>query len=965
MFVRLMTASLLALATSAVGQMTWFVDDDAAAGGNGMSWASPFKHLQDALMAAQPGDRIHVGAGTYYPDRNAANPNGTGDRKATFQLKPRVTLLGSFAGFGAGNPNERVAPGTFPKTSILSGDLMQNDGPNFANRTDNSIHVVNGTGGVIQGTQATGLDGFQVSGGNANGAVVTQQRGGGYYMENGDVIMVACEFKDNQATGGGGAGYVSGGRFRGVLCRFNLNQAQSNGGAMFLENASSTVILEDNSRCENNRAAAGGALFAGAASRLEVIDSTLANNMANFSGGAVQGVGNSNVLLTNSVIGSNTAGQQGGGLWGLNSTMTINGGMFDSNRALFGGGAFVSMGAFSVDNAMLCNNEANTGGGAVLQNANATFNNTTFLANTAAQTGGGAVFGEIGPPQTSMTCNFNGCVFDGNVSDGQFGLGGGAMCLSTGFGSTAVTFNANLIDCRFQNNRSERFGGGVFGSSFLPGHRLNLKLDASYFFDNSALVSGGAVFAEGGDEPSGGRTTLTIDECEFERNECEHDGGAIMNFRGTPTWIRNSTFRECTAGNQGGAVMLYSDQGIRTYSAEGNLFERNSAAVRGGAMCVINEQNAIWNLNCNAERYVGNFALEESGGLQGIMRGSWRMQDCDFVDNSSMQSGAGAIQISTQFTDTSFEAERVFVAGSSGFLAIADLIYTGLDGPGSPTATFESCVVTGGDIFNGAAIVTSGFDVSLVNSAVFGNSSTAGIAAGVIIDGGQNHQIINSTIAGNEAPVGNGGGVRIINTSLTVANSIFSHNTNMNGSTQEAQISSLGASSIAIDYSLVQNLSGSLGGTGNVGGDPMFTDILGPDMTPWSGDEDVSIGTGSPCIDAADNTRVPAGLTQDLGGDPRYINDPMTPDTGVSGGKGGANVIDIGAYEFQGEAGCYADCDQSTGIGVLDIFDFLCFGNAFAVGEPYACNCDLSTGPNTCDIFDFLCFGNAFAAGCP
>jgi Laminin B (Domain IV) len=64
-------------------------------------------------------------------------------------------------------------------------------------------------------------------------------------------------------------------------------------------------------------------------------------------------------------------------------------------------------------------------------------------------------------------------------------------------------------------------------------------------------------------------------------------------------------------------------------------------------------------------------------------------------------------------------------------------------------------------------------------------------------------------------------------------------------------------------------------------------------------------------------------------------------------------------------ATCYADCDQSTGTGVLDIFDFLCFQNAFVAAEPYACDCDTSTGPAVCDIFDFLCFQNAFVAGCP
>ena len=62
---------------------------------------------------------------------------------------------------------------------------------------------------------------------------------------------------------------------------------------------------------------------------------------------------------------------------------------------------------------------------------------------------------------------------------------------------------------------------------------------------------------------------------------------------------------------------------------------------------------------------------------------------------------------------------------------------------------------------------------------------------------------------------------------------------------------------------------------------------------------------------------------------------------------------------------CYADLDTSTGVGALDIFDFLAFGNYFANSDPVACECDRSTGQNVCDIFDFLCFGNLFDAGCP
>jgi outer membrane protein assembly factor BamB len=70
-------------------------------------------------------------------------------------------------------------------------------------------------------------------------------------------------------------------------------------------------------------------------------------------------------------------------------------------------------------------------------------------------------------------------------------------------------------------------------------------------------------------------------------------------------------------------------------------------------------------------------------------------------------------------------------------------------------------------------------------------------------------------------------------------------------------------------------------------------------------------------------------------------------------------------YAINAADSCFADCDQSTGPGVLDVFDFLCFQDSFVKGEPYACDCDTSTGPGVCDVFDFLCFQNAFVSGCP
>jgi hypothetical protein len=77
------------------------------------------------------------------------------------------------------------------------------------------------------------------------------------------------------------------------------------------------------------------------------------------------------------------------------------------------------------------------------------------------------------------------------------------------------------------------------------------------------------------------------------------------------------------------------------------------------------------------------------------------------------------------------------------------------------------------------------------------------------------------------------------------------------------------------------------------------------------------------------------------------------------------NAIEIDHIQYGGlppqdpPPECYPDC---TGDGVLDLFDFLCFVNAFNAAKPYA-DCDLHPC-TTFDLFDFLCYTNAFNTGC-
>lgn len=107
---------------------------------------------------------------------------------------------------------------------------------------------------------------------------------------------------------------------------------------------------------------------------------------------------------------------------------------------------------------------------------------------------------------------------------------------------------------------------------------------------------------------------------------------------------------------------------------------------------------------------------------------------------------------------------------------------------------------------------------------------------------------------------------------------------------------------------------------------------------------------------AEDPPRIIGTKTTTLTIDPVLQVDDGTYDALITNQCG--QVISAGA---QLDVWCYADCDTSTGSGVLDIFDFLCFQSLFVNLNPVA-DCD---GDNLLNIFDFLCFQDAFVAECP
>ena len=234
----LILSMVFAMAASA-GAGTIYVDADATDGANdGTSWADAYLYLQDGLVAAQTGDQIWVVEGVYTPDSNSVNPEGTGDREATFRLKNSVGLYGGYAGYGQLDPDERDVE-TYD--TILSGDLEGNDGPDFANYDENSYSVVIGSGTDPN----TVLDGFTITAGNADGGGYYElNNGGGMYVWNGIPTVNHCTFNSNHASMIGGGMYIYNDNFRPLTltnCTFSNNSANTFGGGLSLMNTDGTL----------------------------------------------------------------------------------------------------------------------------------------------------------------------------------------------------------------------------------------------------------------------------------------------------------------------------------------------------------------------------------------------------------------------------------------------------------------------------------------------------------------------------------------------------------------------------------------------------------------------------------------------------------------------------------------------------------------------------------------------------
>jgi|GEM_PF-880897 len=262
------------------------------------------------------------------------------------------------------------------------------------------------------------------------------------------------------------------------------------------------------------------------------------------------------------------------------------------------------------------------------------------------------------------------------------------------------------------------------------------------------------------------------------------------------------------------------------------------------------------------------YPYDGGGGVYINNAGAPALNDCTITGNSAGYYGGGMLNENssptvTNCTFTGNAAERL-----GGAVANYD-----------SNPTFTNCLIgtnATGYWGCGGGMSNSQSDPLLINCVISGNS--APYWGGGIYNSNSNPTLINCTLADNSTE--HTAGIFSTGSSNPVlANCIVWANT-------LAQIS--GAATVS--YSDVQ---GGWSGAGNINANPLFVDSRGPDNVVGTEDDNLRLLGGSACLDAGDNAAVPASVALDLGGDPRFTDDPHTPDTG----HGTPPIVDMGAYE--------------------------------------------------------------------
>ena len=418
--------------------------------------------------------------------------------------------------------------------------------------------------------------------------------------------------------------------------------------------------------------------------------------------------------------------------------------------------------------------------------------------------------------------------------------------------------------------------------------------DANTILEGFTITGGEAKGPDVNDQRGGGMYNVgsspMVTNCTFSGNSGV-DGGGMYNSVSSPT-VSHCTFSGNSSGRWGGG--MYSAGGYSTVTD--CTFSNNNTMFYGGGMYCSTSSGMV--NNCT----FSNNSAFRGGGMYCAWYSTPKVTNCTFSGNS----GGGMYNANSMPTVTNCTFNGNSAESGGGMCNLSS----------SPTVT--NCTFSNNSAYYGGGGMGNSNNSSptVTNCRFTGNS--AGWGGGGMSNGGNcSPTVTNCTFSNNDANTTGGGIENWENSSLTLTNSILWSNTAPTGQ----QIDNDGTSWSIIRYSDVE---GGFWDSGNIDADPCFMDANNPDPNL----RNFRLKPDSPCIDAGDTTAVPLGISLDPDGNTRILDNPQTPDTGLS--ILGIDV-DMGAYEFQpcpiaGDI----NCD-----GVVDFKDLVILCNNWLAGtEP-------------------------------
>jgi predicted outer membrane repeat protein len=475
-----------------------------------------------------------------------------------------------------------------------------------------------------------------------------------------------------------------------------------------------------------------------------------------------------------------------------------------------------------------------------------------------------------------------------------------------GGGAIYVDLSAPVItNCVFLNNHATQRGGAIY--FYLDSMWDTPVVTNCSFSQNSADVEGGAIYIR----ITGTEAFFEIAGCDFSDNS-SNQGGAIKIQRTggasstNRSIIRDSTFFNNVASQngsegRGGAIYVDDDSPFITNC----MFQNNDATDYGGAvyidMTALNSAEPIIKdssfLGNNAEYRGGAIGVRVSrsgtGGEVQIGDAFFEIDNCRFSENTSYYGGA----IGSSADEVIYSSEFSVIKRSQFFQN------TAVEGGAISHGNVSYITVTHCS-FSYNRAVTSGGAASAWNGNSYSNSiffkNTAAVDGGAIYAsyGNLTTTVFHCTFTDNEASE-QGGAIRAKG-NLDLVNSILWRN-RAGDKGHQIHFSDTSPRTLNVDHS---NIQGGLAGTHDAGDPNVTENNLGGniDLDPKLAlAEDLHLMPDSPCVDAGDNTKVPAddfdldndgntgeSVPYDLDGTGRMLD-----------GTGDGNaIVDMGAYEF-------------------------------------------------------------------